>query len=74
MRYGNRSLGLRCCHVQDMEKLRYYQPLCQSPGRKVHGANMGPTWAQQDTGRPHVGPMNLAIWVYFLFETICLAV
>ena len=28
----------------------------------VHGANMGPTWGQQDPGGPHVGPMNLAIW------------
>ena len=29
---------------------------------KVHGANMGPTWARQDPGGPHVGPMDLAIW------------
>ena len=28
------------------------------PDDKVHGANMGPIW-----GRPHVGPMNFAIWV-----------
>ena len=32
------------------------------PDSKVHGANMGPTWGQQDPGRPHVGHMNLAIW------------
>ena len=32
-------------------------------GRKVHGANMGPIWGRQDPGGPHVGPMNLAIWV-----------
>ena len=31
---------------------------------KVHGANMGPIWGRQDPGGPHVGPMNLAIWVY----------
>ena len=24
---------------------------------------MGPIWGQQDPGGPHVGPMNLAIWV-----------
>ena len=33
------------------------------PDSKVHGANMGPTWGRQDPGRPHVGPMNLVIWV-----------
>ena len=27
------------------------------------GANMGPIWGRQDPGGPHVGPMNLAIWV-----------
>ena len=32
------------------------------PNNKVYGANMGPTWDQQDPGGPHVGPMNLAIW------------
>ena len=26
---------------------------------KVHGANMGHIWGQQDSGGPHVGPMNL---------------
>ena len=30
---------------------------------KVHGANMGPIWGRKDPGGPHVGPMNLAIWV-----------
>ena len=33
------------------------------PDNKVYGANMGPTWGQQDPGGPHVGPMNLAFWV-----------
>ena len=32
------------------------------PNSKVHGANMGPIWGRQDPGRPHVGPMNFAIW------------
>ena len=36
----------------------------QYPDSKVHGANMGPIWGQQDPGGPHVGPMNFAIWVY----------
>ena len=30
---------------------------------KVHGANMGPTWVLSAPDGPHVGPMNLAIWV-----------
>ena len=32
------------------------------PDSKVHGANMGPIWGQQDPGGPHVGPINFAIW------------
>ena len=32
------------------------------PDSKVHGANIGPIWGQQDPGGPHVGPMNFAIW------------
>ena len=30
---------------------------------KVHGANMGPNWVLSAPDGPHVGPMNLAIWV-----------
>ena len=33
------------------------------PDSKVHGANMGPIWDRQDPGGPHVGHINLAIWV-----------
>ena len=33
------------------------------PKPKVHGANMGPIWGRQEPDGPHVGPMNLAIWV-----------
>ena len=33
------------------------------PDRKVHGANMEPTWGRQDPGGSHIGPMNFAIWV-----------
>ena len=32
------------------------------PDSKVHGANMGPTWALASPGGPHVGPMKLATW------------
>ena len=39
------------------------RPLCDiDHNNKVHGANMGPTWDQQDAGGPHVGPMNFALW------------
>ena len=27
------------------------------------GANMGPIWGRQDPSGPHVGPMNIAVWV-----------
>ena len=33
------------------------------PDNKVYGTNMGPIWDWQDTGGPHVDPMNIAIWV-----------
>ena len=33
------------------------------PDSKVHMANMGPTWVLSAPGGPHVGPVNLAIWV-----------
>ena len=36
---------------------------------KVHGTNMGTNWVRQDTGGPHVGPMNFAIWVWDHFWT-----
>ena len=32
------------------------------PDSKVHVAKMGPTWVLSAPDRPHVGPMNLAIW------------
>ena len=32
------------------------------PDSKVHGVNMGPIWGRQNSGGPHVGPMNFAIW------------
>ena len=34
------------------------------PDSNVHGANMGPTWVLSDQDGSHVGPMNLAIWLY----------
>ena len=43
-------------------ELRYYD----IPDSKVHGANMGPIWGQQDPGGPHVDPTNFVILdIYF---------
>ena len=43
------------------------------PDSKVHGANMGPTWGRQDPDGPHVGHMNLAIWVGSLYRSVSVA-
>ena len=43
----------------------------KTPDRKVHGANMGPTWVLSIPGGPHVGPMNLAIWVLLWGNVRC---
>ena len=60
---NNRETGdLRRHHAHyDVIEMHYH-----SGGRFVsyawNGANMGPIWGRQDPGRPHVGPMNFAIW------------
>ena len=41
---------------------------CMYPDSKVHGDNMGTIWGRQDPDGPHVGPMNLAIWVCFNYS------
>ena len=43
--------------------LGLWHSLEYNPDSKVHGADMGPTWGQQDPGGPHVGPLYL-IWEY----------
>ena len=50
------------CKSEDKRVSPYLSQLLH-PDNKVHGANMGPIWGRQDPGGPHVGPMNLAIWV-----------
>ena len=37
--------------------------ICTLLYSKVHGAKMRPTWGRKNPDGPHVGPMNLAIWV-----------
>ena len=44
--------------ISSMKKVNDY------PDSKVHGA----IWGRQDPGGPHVGPMNLAIWVSYVIE------
>ena len=39
--------------------LQYEYYILLPPDSKVHGANMGPIWGQQDPGGPHVGPHEL---------------
>ena len=40
--------------------------LCYAPRwQDSWGANMGPTWVLSASDGPHVGPMNLVIWVVF---------
>ena len=56
---GNAKLESRGFETWD---LRVRRPSVY-PGSKVHVAQMGPTWVLSAPGRPHVGPMNLAIWV-----------
>ena len=46
-----------------MCELMHTQLFCYYPDSKVHEANMGPIWDQQDPGGPHFDPMNFAIWV-----------
>ena len=41
-------------------------PMLNNTDSKILGANMGSTWGRQDPGGPHVGPMNLTIWVVLI--------
>ena len=55
--------GLPMFSAATPHTITQYQQACHRlPDSKVHGANMGPIWDQQDPGGPHVGPMNFAIW------------
>ena len=58
-----RSQGIEAIVQNVGQDLSRYHCILQAryPDSKVHGANMGPTWVLSAPGRPHVGPMNLAI-------------
>ena len=42
--------------------------LHHDPDSNFHAGNMGPIWGRQDPGGPHVGPMNIVIWVIMCFR------
>ena len=52
--------------ISDFSKWIHHPQAGVFPNSKVHGVNMGPIWGRQDSGGPHVGPMNFAIWVVVL--------
>ena len=70
MKYLEESVN--ACWVYSVESVStmYLVLMVTFPDSKVHGANMGLSWGRQDPGGPHVGPMNLAIWVLYLFCNI----
>ena len=49
--------------MEDMDQFITHIQNHGCPDSKLHGANMGPIWGRQDPGGPHVGPINIAIWV-----------
>ena len=49
-----------CCRwVENRRKECRYE--WSNPDSKIHGTNMGPSWGRQDSGGPHVGPMNFLV-------------
>ena len=62
---------------------KFLQLTTNSHDSKVHEANMGPIWDQQDPGGPYVGLRNFAIWkeynlisryierLFWLLPTVC---
>ena len=58
---------IRCIDCDTYQSMDYIVIGCLKentyPDSEVHGATMGPIWGRQGPGGPHVGPMNVAIWV-----------
>ena len=56
-----------CAYLKDKPNIHasrlWWGEINKCPDSKVHGDYMGPTWVLSSLGGPHVGPMNLAIWV-----------
>ena len=64
-RKTNTKVPLSCLSWLDVHVIGSWNPICSTPSippdSKDHGAKMEPTWALSVPGRPHIGPMNLAI-------------
>ena len=60
-----------CIYIHIWLILRIIHTVHAFTDSKVDGANMGPTWGQKDPGGPHVGPINLAIWVVLCCVVLC---
>ena len=58
--FGCTYLRQTSFYIKEISCIDNWRPY---PDNKVHGANMGLIWGRQDPGGPHVGPMNLAVWV-----------
>ena len=64
-RYWPFENGITGPHKVPVMLLRFHvmTSSCIFPDSTVREANMGPTWVLSAPDGPHVGPMNLAIWV-----------
>ena len=62
---GLREWTVLMCALENAAMLLIYFPDC-----KVHGANMGPIWGQQNPGGPHVGPMTLLSGLLIVSKSI----
>ena len=56
---------MACCFVI-LELHRNASTCLTYPDSEFHGPNMGPISGRQDSGGPHIGPMNFVIWVHTL--------
>ena len=56
-------LARKLLHTKVLHHCFVFSMIWTYPDSKVHGANMGPIWGQQDPGGSHAGPINFAIWL-----------
>ena len=60
---GNETNAVDVVYHAHQSKAECTLTMVSCPDRKVHGANIGPTWVLSAPDGPHVGPMKLAIMV-----------
>ena len=56
------ALRFTCSHCNIFPDTDWFLPRQLFHDSRVHGAYTRATWARQDPGGPHVGPMIFAIW------------